>query len=284
MLMSAAFFVTLGALLRGGAFKPATLGRGPKRDVGMDLRDLLFGMMAYFGGMLLQSLVLVAWLGFSVDPDSVPAAIEAMSPTEQAALGLVGQLTMWAPAVGYLLWRLKSSGYLRLGGVVPRHPLRDLGVGALGVWVAYILTWGMGVVTVLIIRLAGSEPPDHGHETLRMMAEADSIMVTVLLTVSAVVVAPIAEEFFFRGLLQTGLQSALGHDKRWLSILPVAVFFGLVHVGAVPWAMVPLLVLLGVIFGWVYERTGSLWCAVLVHAGYNGLSILLSHLQHAGGG
>lgn len=279
MLMTAGFFVTVGALVVGKAFEPATLRRGPERDVGLNGIDVLVAVGAFLMGIVLQSMVMVAWLGVTSDGGDLSEAFDALSGTELALFSIAGQLVTWGPGIVYLLFRLSMNGNLRLGGVIPRRPARDLGVAAVGTWVAFILSWALGVVITLIVHAAGGELPEHGHTALAEMAAADSWVVIALLAVAAVVIAPILEEFFFRGLLQTALQSVIGHEKRWMSILPVAVFFGVIHFGSVPWFMLPVLVLLGVIFGWVYERTGSLWCAVGVHAGYNATSVVLSLLM-----
>lgn len=279
MLLSAAFFVTVGALVKGKAFQPATLRRGPVRDVGMNGVDVIAAVGAFILGIALQTILQIAWIGIGDDVAEMQARLDAMSGTELALFSIAGQLAMWGPGIAYLIYRLAMNGNLRLGGVIPRRPMRDLGVAAAGTWVAFILSWALGVMLTVVVIVSGGELPEHGHTALAEMAAADSWVVVALLVVAAVVIAPIAEEFFFRGLLQTAVQSVIGQDKRWMSILPVAVFFGVIHFGAVPWFMLPVLVLLGVIFGWVYERTGSLWCAVGVHAGYNATSVALSLLM-----
>jgi len=75
-----------------------------------------------------------------------------------------------------------------------------------------------------------------------------------------------AQELQFRGLL-------LGSLERFTSPLLAnavqAVFFGLAHLAIVyqgPIApFVPLTMLLGFVLGWVTQRTGSLWPAIIVH-------------------
>jgi len=272
LLVLGLFAATLMGLAWGRAFLPATLRRGPRRDVGFGLHDLAMALGAFAAGVVLSGLVVSAWLS-----QSGVEKMADLSPMSQARVSAVYPWVMWGPGIVYLLVRLTRTGNLRLGGAVPRRPLRDLWVAAAGVPVAFILAMGLSVVVALLLVLFRQPLPEHGHTVLKTMTEPGTPRPLIaLLAFSAIVVAPITEEFFFRGLLQTALQSVIGHDKRWLSILPVAVFFGVIHLGAVPGAMVPVLVLLGVVFGWVYERTGSLWCAVLVHAGFNASSIALS--------
>lgn len=271
-LVLALFVATLVGLQAGKVFAPETLRRGPRRDVGFGMHDVALGFGTLAAGMLLSSGLLSLWLAGAGAKE-----MDELSSMSMGWLGVLSPWAMWGPGIVYLLVRLWRAGHLRLGGVVPRRPLRDLGVAAAGVPVAFILASGLGMLVLIALALLGLPLPDEGHTILETMTQPDTPRgLKVLLIVSAVVVAPITEEFFFRGLLQTSVQSVIGHDKRWLSILPVAVFFGLIHLGAVPWAMVPVLVMLGVLFGWVYERTGSLWCAVLVHAGFNATSVAMS--------
>lgn len=75
-----------------------------------------------------------------------------------------------------------------------------------------------------------------------------------------VVVAPLMEELLFRGLILRGL---LGRFRPWVAVLLSAMLFGLMHVN--PWQMVPTF-FLGLVFGWFYLRTGSLWPCVAAHA------------------
>lgn len=79
----------------------------------------------------------------------------------------------------------------------------------------------------------------------------------------AVIAAPLAEEFIFRGLIFGGLRRSLGLLP---SILMSAALFAIMHP---PVSMAPVFVL-GVATAYVYDRTRSLLAPVLVHAIYNG--------------
>lgn len=84
----------------------------------------------------------------------------------------------------------------------------------------------------------------------------------------AVIVAPVTEELIFRGCLYGILRKYLG---RTVAILVSAIVFALIH-GHVP--SLPGLVVLAVGLALVYERCGSLWAPLSMHAGFNVLSIL----------
>jgi membrane protease YdiL (CAAX protease family) len=134
-----------------------------------------------------------------------------------------------------------------------------LSIGAVGICpaVAVVTAW-------LIVRVAPTyELPE--HPTLEALAKGQPLAAVVALWIGAAVVAPAAEELFFRGLLQTWLVTVL-ERRRW-AIAGSAVAFGLVHYQQ-PHA-VPALMVLGVMLGFAYERTGSLLPAMIVHSAFN---------------
>jgi membrane protease YdiL (CAAX protease family) len=83
-----------------------------------------------------------------------------------------------------------------------------------------------------------------------------------------IVVAPVGEEFFWRGFFYRSLRSAMG--VPWAALLGGAVF-GLIHLPAGPEA-VPPLAAFGVALCLVYERTGSLYPVIGMHAFNNMLA------------
>lgn len=106
-------------------------------------------------------------------------------------------------------------------------------------------------------------PPQ--HPTLSALEQGQSAMLTVGLWLGAAVVAPVAEECFFRGFLQTMLVGITG--RRWSSIVIVSIAFGIVHYPQ-PQAVVAL-IFLSLLLGYIYERTGSLSAPIVIHALFN---------------
>lgn len=77
----------------------------------------------------------------------------------------------------------------------------------------------------------------------------------------------LAQELQFRGLLLGALDRVA---PPWAANLGQASFFGLAHI-AVQYqgpagAFVPVTIALGFVFGWITQRTGSLWPAIIIHA------------------
>ncbi len=83
-----------------------------------------------------------------------------------------------------------------------------------------------------------------------------------------VFLAPLGEEFFFRGLLYRNLREWLSSREAGLAS---ALIFGFIHLD--PTTVFPLVVV-GYLFARSYERTGSLLVVVAMHAVHNGISLL----------
>jgi membrane protease YdiL (CAAX protease family) len=77
----------------------------------------------------------------------------------------------------------------------------------------------------------------------------------------------LSQELQFRGLLMGSLERVAG--PQWANAAQ-ALFFGLTHLavnyqGPVA-PFVPVTVAVGLSLGWIVQRTGSLWPAILIHA------------------
>ena len=92
----------------------------------------------------------------------------------------------------------------------------------------------------------------------------------VVLLVTALAVAPLVEELFFRGLILQALWRHLGH--AWLAILLSGVLFGLIHMQQ-PQAVVPLATM-GVILAYIRIRYRSLAACVITHSLFNAKTML----------
>lgn len=95
----------------------------------------------------------------------------------------------------------------------------------------------------------------------------DTPMGRLSIAVVGVVLAPLVEEFVFRGLVQRPL------ERRWGAAWGVgvaAVLFAFAH--AIPSAL-PLYLFLGAAFGFAVYATGSIWSGVVLHAANNALAL-----------
>jgi membrane protease YdiL (CAAX protease family) len=100
----------------------------------------------------------------------------------------------------------------------------------------------------------------------------------VLLLVFAVIVAPCVEELFFRGFI-FGMYRRC--KPRWVAYVASSTLFVVPHLlsgQSNPAQLAGLaigILLLALLLTWIYDRTGSLYPAILAHAVNNGLGLLL---------
>jgi uncharacterized protein len=124
----------------------------------------------------------------------------------------------------------------------------------------------------LLMRLTGSEQaPD--QFLLDELTRGGSS--TVLAFIAAVVLAPVAEELLFRGLLFNAL---LRRRSVHVAALVSSVVFAVVHVDVAvsqPLALVGL-TLVGLALAYAYHRTGSLLVPIAGHAAFNGVTLVLA--------
>jgi len=131
---------------------------------------------------------------------------------------------------------------------------RTLGWAALGL-AAY---WALAIAYSALVQ------PDAEQETLENLGTDESTLWLFGAAILVIVLAPASEEFFFRAFFYRALRSKL-------SIVPAALvngaIFGAIHFENADMAeILPVLAILGVIFCLVYEKTGSLFAVIGLHA------------------
>lgn len=99
-----------------------------------------------------------------------------------------------------------------------------------------------------------------------------------VLFILVAVIAPIAEELFFRGMLYPLLR------QRWSPKVAIVIngfVFALIHFIPI---LIPGLFFVGMVLAWVRERSGSIIPCMLLHALQNGLVLLSIYAVLNGGG
>lgn len=91
--------------------------------------------------------------------------------------------------------------------------------------------------------------------------------------VSVCIIAPVLEEMLFRGVI---LRSFLHQYSPRVAIAGSAALFGLAHLNLYQFFVG---FLLGLVAGWLYERSRSLWPCILFHAAYNSAVTAIYFLQ-----
>jgi uncharacterized protein len=148
-------------------------------------------------------------------------------------------------------------------GLRPAPVRRSLGLAVLA-WVAFY------AFTAIFVAALGLHPSEEDlQDQLGVHGTAGLAAIAVLVTV----VAPVAEEFLFRGYVFTAL-------RNWRGIWPAAVITGLlfggVHAGGSdPSYLVPL-AFFGFVLCLLYVRTGSLWPCIALHCANNSVAFGVS--------
>lgn len=94
----------------------------------------------------------------------------------------------------------------------------------------------------------------------------------VAVALAVIVVAPVAEEFFFRGFFYRALRTRL---PIWSAALIDGAVFGALHFQGTDTAIIlPIITVFGVGQCLVYERTGSLFAVIAIHAAFNTFATL----------
>jgi membrane protease YdiL (CAAX protease family) len=136
-------------------------------------------------------------------------------------------------------------------------------VAALG---AAILAWMFSAAYTAALSSLGVKLPAEEVAVFRLLPGGSlGVGIAVLLLV---VVAPLAEEVVYRGVLLTALST------RWGALAGLVVssaVFSAVHLSLV--GFVPLFVA-GALFGWLFMKSRSLRVAIAAHAAYNALGLL----------
>lgn len=256
-----------GDLLRGSPLRPNR----------MFMTDVWLCLLAYMLGAAVGHLIARA-LPLAGDEELLKAQRGILA----AAAGQIAVIAAAILVAGQAFRRgLTGFGLTRLS--LPR----DAAIGTLG-WLAALALCGLIVLaTEQVLRVVAPDfhPPEHTvFQLLQDPATWPPLRVLALL--GAALLAPAAEELLFRGILQTALTRVLpprgrSMRHRWAAILMVAVVFGAMHSGT-PHHM-PALVGLGVLLGFLYERTGSLRACILLHMLFNVKSLLWYELAQQAG-
>lgn len=217
---------------------------------------MLAFLLATLGGVVGETIVIVA-----SGTKSVGGKIPITAPVLAGAV--FGQYGVWLAWI-YVASRFKGIGSLRADFGFALDLLRDWPMIGFGLGFEIVA----GIALLPISRLIG-------HAPQQVVQELDSARggKLAVLTVTALVVAPVVEELFFRGLLLRSLQRRMSAPA---AVAISALAFGLAHV-VFDWGsgvVLPALVALGMLSGVFAVRTGNLSRSILLHVGFNLLAVL----------
>ena len=174
-----------------------------------------------------------------------------MGPITMTSLTMVASTLM-------MTWHLLHHKYVKLAG----DRYRELTLPVLAVAVVFVFS-AMYVLN-LLIEQAGI--PNTMEETFLAMSRNPWGILSITL------LAPLLEELLFRGAIQGELARRC---SPWKAIIISSLIFGVIHLNP---AQIPFAFLLGILFGWLYYRTGSLLPGIVGHVLNNSVATVNMYL------
>jgi membrane protease YdiL (CAAX protease family) len=243
---------------------PDPVGRRPELPDGVRARDAppgwrpwtsVLALVTGFGGALFGALVLGVIGAMTGGSLAHPAGWVNLSATVVQDLSLIGAALLFART-----WALPA----------PEHfGLRRTRIGPAIGWA--LLAWGaFYLFTAAFMAVLGLHPSEEDlTKQLGVQGTGGLVGIAVLVTV----VAPMAEEFFFRGFFFSALRNWKG---MWPAALITGSVFGVIHAGGSDPAYLVPLALFGVLLCLIYARTRSLWPCIALHCANNTLAFGVS--------
>jgi uncharacterized protein len=217
-------------------------------------------LIAAFGGALMGALI-VGVIGAVAGAD-----ISDPTPAVNISATIVQDLSFIAAAL--LFAGIAGRPLPEQFGLRPTRLWSAVGWMAVAFVSFYVITatW----VAILGVDADDSKLPDE-------LGVDDSTFAMLAVAFLVAVVAPIAEEFFFRGFFFTALRSWKG---LWPAAILTGLVFGGIHVGSAEAAFLLPLGFFGFALCLLYHRTGSLYPCIALHCLNNSLAFGVS--QHWG--
>jgi membrane protease YdiL (CAAX protease family) len=226
--------------------------------VGAALRRFAFARRWWVQGLLVGGLGLGLGNGLGIVGALLLGAPLRLDPAAlTTAPWMVGGVLATAAATGGAILAARVGGTLEVG----RAP--GWGWAAAGLPGALVVMAG-GVAWMLTLAALGFEPEAQG--LAQALATQDG-WVRGLVLGFVVGVAPATEELFFRGWCQPLLRARFGARR---AVVAQALLFGAVHTDRL-WA-VPPLVFIGLVCGWLRERSGSVVPGLVLHVVNNSVA------------
>jgi membrane protease YdiL (CAAX protease family) len=206
--------------------------------------------------------------------------------------GFGGFLVYWTVAIGVVLLLARLLFAQRLRNI--KAVLADFLYACVNLLAVWPLIMGAIILTQIIgERIWGQDYQMQQHQELELITEYPQLPLRIAIVIVAVIVAPVLEELLFRGLVQTTIRSvldlrfsnfdcrfeignrqpAIGNRQStlaWLAIAMSSGLFAAMHANPGHW---PALFVLSVCLGYAYEKSGSLFRPIFIHAFFNTASI-----------
>ncbi len=171
--------------------------------------------------------------------------------------------------IGILFVFVRGYGLRMRGLGLNKFKISDLGLAALGFLIYFAASIVISFVVQSIVPFDENQVQDIGFSNPNGLE-------LVMVFVTIVILAPLAEELLFRGFIFKGIRRTL---PFWPTAIIVSLLFGLVHgqinVGLDVFA-------LSMVLCWLRERTSSLWPGIMLHSGKNLVAFIILYVIGVG--
>ncbi|MFD1032525.1 CPBP family intramembrane glutamic endopeptidase [Metaplanococcus flavidus] len=138
----------------------------------------------------------------------------------------------------------------------------------IGLWTIVLIV--VSIVLVIAMSFLGIGTENNKTESLQSQM---TLLNFVIGFVSAAIISPIYEEIFYRGFLYRFFSSRYG---VWSGMITSSIIFTVVHIPT--FNTLPVNFVSGLIFSWVYHKTGSIIPSILIHGIFNGIAVILTSI------
>lgn len=173
---------------------------------------------------------------------------------------------MFIPPWLYVSAKSRRNEFFETGYALDSSHFGSLGGFSMAVIVS-IATMAMAFLADSL-NILMPEAPEWFEKAMEQIMDAP-VWITLI---SVSVFAPLFEEWLCRGMVLRGL---LQNTHPVSAILVSAAFFAVLHMN--PWQALPAF-LLGILFGYVYYKTGSLKLTMLMHCVNNTMAVVFSKI------
>ena len=219
------------------------------------------------GALLVGTIpAIVVYAAFGVDPTST-GRLDGVDFLANA----LNQVVILLVLVGYLSWR--HPGWHRSVRLPSRRILpRELAIGlACGV----AMTFALGILVSAILQPIFRAVTDRDVTPAEQVGSGIHGWEAVVFVIAVLIVAPVVEELFYRGLFFRALRDRYGF---WVGAVGSGLLFAVSHTGAGSLAQILLLQIaigtFGVVLAGIYEWRGTFGANVAAHAAFNLVTVL----------
>jgi membrane protease YdiL (CAAX protease family) len=213
-------------------------------------------IMTLFGGSILAGIVQTVRFGFA------PATVHFLQMTIMV-LFFQGAALVW---IGIFLHRSKIS-WREAFGLRPASTIAVVLAGLASGVVFLPVAWLAQIISQMLMEFAHIKVVEQSA-----VAELQNAALNgpekILLGVFTILLAPIAEESLFRGILYPALKQT---GRPRLALWVTSLLFGLLHMNMAIFAP---LVLLALLLTYLYESSGSLLAPIAAHGVFNAVNYL----------